>query len=63
MLPCTHGDIVSSIKLSEAKRHASLLFGFLLENSIYFGVNEMISFQKVARNLDKMTIANLGRQH
>ena len=34
-----------------------------LENSLYFGVNESISFQKLVGNLDKMTIANLGRQH
>jgi hypothetical protein len=26
-------------------------------------VNEIISFQKLIENLDKMTIANLGRQH
>ena len=46
-----------------AKRHASLLSSFLLENSIYFDVNKIISFQKLAGNLDKMTVANLGRQH
>ena len=50
------------IKLSDAKRHASLLSSFLLENSIYFGVNENISFQKLAGNLDKMIVANLGGQ-
>ena len=33
---------------------------FLLENSFYFGVSEIISFQKLVRNLDMMTIANLG---
>jgi hypothetical protein len=26
-------------------------------------VNEIISSQKLARNLDKMTVANLSRQH
>ena len=52
-----------TIKLSDAKHHASLLPGFFLENSIYFGVNEIISFQKVVWNLDKVTISNLGRQH
>ena len=52
-----------TIKLSDAKRHASLLSSFLLENSLYFGVNEIISFQKLVGNLDKMTVANLGRQH
>ena len=51
------------VKLSDAKRHASLLFSFFLKNSLYFGVNENISFQKLGGNLDKMTIANLGRQH
>ena len=40
-----------------------MLSSFLLENSLYFGVNEIISFQKLVGNLDKMTIANLGRQH
>ena len=50
-------------KLSDAKRHASLLSNFLLDNSLHFGVNEIISFQKLVGNLDKMTIANLGRQH
>ena len=70
MFPCTHGDIVSPVscglssslevsnlvKLSDAKRHASLLFSFFLENSLYFGVNDIISFLKLAGNLDKMTI-------
>ena len=51
------------IKLSDAKRHASLLYSFLLENSIYFGVNTIISFQKLIENLDKMTITKLGKQH
>ena len=52
-----------AVKLSDAKRHASLLFNFLLNNSLHFGVNEIISFQKLVGNLDKMTVANLGRQH
>ena len=34
-----------------------------LVNSLYFGVNEFNSFQKLVENLDKMTIANLHRQH
>jgi hypothetical protein len=50
-------------KLSDAKRHASLLSNFLLNNSLHFGVNEIISFQKLVGNSDKTTIANLGRQH
>ena len=52
-----------TIKVSDAKRHASLLPNFLLDNSLYFGVDEMISFRKLVGNLDKMTIANLRRQH
>ena len=50
------------VKLSDAKCHASLLPRFLLENSLYFDVNEILSFQKLVGNLDK-TSANLGRQH
>ena len=51
------------VKLSDAKHHASLLFNFLLDNSLHFGVKKIISVQKLLRNLDKMTFANLGRQH
>ena len=51
------------IKLSDARHHASLLSNILLDNSLYFGVNEIISFQKLVGNLDKMTVANLGRQY
>jgi hypothetical protein len=52
-----------TINLSDAKRHASLLSNFLLDNSSHFGVNEIISFRKLVGNLDKTTVANLGRQH
>jgi hypothetical protein len=52
-----------TIKLSDTKRHASLLSNLLLHNSLHFGVNEIISFQKLVENLNKMTIASLGRQH
>ena len=53
-----------TIKLSDTKCHTSLLStSFLLQNSLYFGVNKIINFQKLVGNLDKMTIANLGRQH
>ena len=52
-----------TVKLSDAKCHASLLSNFLLDNSLHVGVNNIISFQKVARHLNKMTVANLGRQH
>jgi hypothetical protein len=41
-----------TIKLSDVKRHASLLSSFLLENTLYFDVNEIISFQKLVGNLD-----------
>jgi hypothetical protein len=51
-----------TVKLSDAKRHASFLSNFLLDNSLHFGVN-VISFQKLVGNSSKMTIANLGRQH
>ena len=52
-----------TIKLSEVKHYASLLSSLLLENSLYFGDNEMISSQKLVGNIDKMTSANLGKQH
>jgi len=35
------------------------LSSFLLENSLYFGVNEIFSSQKLVGNLMHMTIANL----
>ena len=35
------------------KRHASLLYSFLLENSLYFNVNEMMGFQKLVGSLDR----------
>ena len=35
-----------TIKLGDAKRHESLLYGSLSGNSLYFGVNEIISFQR-----------------
>ena len=44
------------IKLGDAKLHASLLSNFLLINSLHFGVNENLSFQKLTGNLDKTTI-------
>ena len=47
----------------DVKHQVSLLSSFLLENSLRFGVNEIISFQKLVGNLDKMIIANLGRHH
>ena len=37
-----------TIKLSDAKHHASLLSNFLLDNS-HFGVDEILSFQKASR--------------
>jgi hypothetical protein len=60
-----HVDDVAppTVKLSDAQRHATLLSNFLLNNSLHFGVNEIISFQKLVGNLDKMTVATLGRQH
>jgi hypothetical protein len=60
-----HVDDVAppTVKLSDGKCHASLLFTFLLDNSIHFGVNEIIRLQKLVRNLHKTRVANLGRQH
>jgi len=37
------------VKLSDVKRHASLLSDFLLDNSLHYGVNEILSFQKLSR--------------
>ena len=52
-----------TVKLSDAKCHVSLLFNFFLDNSLHFGVNEIISFQKLVGNIDKTIVAKLGRQH
>ena len=52
-----------AVKLSDAKRHASLLFNFLSNNSLHIGVDEIISIQKLVWNLDKPRIANLSRHH
>ena len=46
-----------------AKCHASLLSSFLLENSLYISVDELISFLKLVGNLDNMTVDKVGRQH
>ena len=57
-------DVTSpTLKLSDAKRHASLSSSFLLKNSLYVDVNEIISFQKLVGSLNKMRVANLGGQH
>jgi hypothetical protein len=44
-----------TVKLSDAFSHASLLSNLLLDNYLHFGVNEILSFQKLVGNLDKMT--------
>jgi hypothetical protein len=44
------------IKPSDSICHASLLFNFLLSNSLHFGVNEILSSQNLIGNLDKMII-------
>ena len=49
-----------TVKLSDAKRHASLLSNFSLNNSLHFSVNEMISFQKLVGNLDKLAVSKVG---
>ena len=61
MLPCTR--VMCYHQYLDAKHYASLLSSFLLESSVYFGVNENIGFQKLVGNSHKMIIANLGRQH
>jgi hypothetical protein len=39
-------DVASpTVKLSDAKHHASLLSNFLVDNSLHFGVNEIIVFK------------------
>jgi len=38
-----------TLKLSDAKRHASLLSNFLLDNSLHVGINETIGFPKASR--------------
>ena len=50
-----------TVKLSDDERHVSLLFSFLFEISLCFGANEIINFQKLVGNLDKMIVPNLGR--
>ena len=55
--------VVHGWSISWSKCHASLLSSFLLENLLYFDVNEIFSFQKLVEKLTKMTVANLGRQH
>jgi hypothetical protein len=40
-----------TFKLNDAKRHASLLLSFLLEDSLYFGANKINSSQKSVGNL------------
>jgi hypothetical protein len=51
-----------TIKLSDVKCHASLLSNFLLDNSLYFGVNEITNSQKLVGNVNKMTFVDSGRQ-
>ena len=41
----------------------SQLSNFLVDNSLHFGVDDIIGFKKLIANLDKMTIPNLGGQH
>jgi hypothetical protein len=43
--------------------HHCCMSKFLIDISLHFGVNVIISFQKLVGNLDMMTIANLRRQH
>ena len=52
-----------TVKLNDVICHVSLLSSFLFENSLHFGVNEIIRLQKLVWNFDNMTVANLGKQH
>jgi hypothetical protein len=36
-----------TVKLSDAEHHASLLFNFLVNNSLHFGVNEILSLKSL----------------
>ena len=48
-------DVASpTIKLSDAKRHASLLSNFLSDKSLCFNVNEITSLNNLLGNLDKL---------
>ena len=48
-------DVASpTIKLSDAKRHASLLSNFLSYKSLCFNVNEITSLNNLLGNLDKL---------
>ena len=50
-----------TIKLGDAKHYASLLSNFLLKKNPYILVlMKLLISQKLAGNLDKMIIANLG---
>jgi hypothetical protein len=42
-----------TVKLNDAKHHASLLSNFLLDNSLHSGVNEIISYQKLVGKLER----------
>ena len=45
-----------TVKLNDAKCHASLLSNFLLNNSLHFGVNEILSFQKTDSKWDDVNL-------
>jgi hypothetical protein len=50
------------VKLTDARHHASMLFHFLLNNSVNFSIQDVTNFQKVLRKLDKMDATNLNKQ-
>ena len=52
---------ITNILMLNVMHHCCLIF--LLENSLYFDINEIISFQKLVGNLNKMIKANLSKQH
>ena len=50
------------VKLNDTQHHASMLSHFLLNNSLYFGVLNIISFQNILTKLHKKNVANLNKQ-
>jgi hypothetical protein len=43
--------------------HVQTERGNIMHKSLHVGVNEILSFEKLVGNLDKVTVANLDRQH
>ena len=55
------GYSITNILMLKVMHHCCIVS---YQRALYIsGVNEVISFQKLVGNLDKMAVANLGRQH